>query len=160
MGSFYKTTAAQWIRLVQVVNGLLHVDTAANMPSSPLLDEILFYEQDTGRSYVAVSGNWIHLSPWSGRTVSTSASYTMEPTVAVVLGSASASASITITVPNGSTYTSRIRCVKKVDSTAQSVFVLPSSGTIDGAASRNLSTQYQTVIFTSDGTDLHLVSTT
>src|SRR3990167_6860111 len=96
--AFHKVLQRQWTNLIQVVNATLHVDTAANMPSTPVLDEILFYEQDTGRSYVAVSGNWIHLSPWSGRTVAVSTAYTMASTDAVVLGSASASVDITITV--------------------------------------------------------------
>ena len=157
--TFHKTLQRQWTMLIQAYNALVKIDTAANMPSVPYLDEIIFYEQDTGRSYVAVSGNWQHLAPWSGRTVSANAGYTMQGNDAVVLGSASSSTSITITILNGASYTSRIRCIKKVDSSVQSVFVLPSSGTIDGAASRNLSSQYQAVIFTSDGTDLHVVST-
>lgn len=157
--TFHKTLQRQWTMMVQAYNALMKIDTAANMPSTPYLDEIQFYESDTGRSYLAVSGNWITLTGWTGNTATYTVSATMEPTHATALVDATSSA-VTVTVNNGSSYKHRVRCVKKIDSTANSVYVLPSSGTIDGAVSRNLSVQYQTILFTSDGTNLYLVSTT
>lgn len=153
--TFHKTMQRQWTMMTQAYNALLHVDTAANMPATPMLDETLWYEQDTGRSYVAVSGNWVHLSPWSGRTVNVSTNtYTLGSTDAVILADAT-SAAITITAP---VTASRIRCVKKTDSSLNTVYVVPASGTIDGAVSKNISTAYGTLMFTGDGTNLYLVS--
>ena len=156
VSTLHRTLQRQWTMMTQAYNALLKVDTAANRPSVPYLDEILFYEQDTGRSYIAVSGNWQHLSPWSGRTVSVAVAYTMQGNDAITLVNAT-SAAVSITVNNGSSYGSRIRSVKKTDSSLNTVYIVPSSGSIEGGASYNLPRQYDSAVFTSDGTDLWLV---
>lgn len=156
--TFHKVIQRQWTMMTQAYNALLRVDTAANMPSVPFLDEIQFYEHDTGRSYIAVSGNWVLLNGWSGRTVTVSGStYTMAPTDAIVLANAAGN-SVTITVNNGSSYASRIRSVVKVDTSGNAVYIVPSSGLINGAVSSNTTVAYSGIVFTSDGTNLYTVS--
>ena len=154
--SFYKVLQTQWVRLLSTVNALVKIDTAANRPATPFLNEILFYEQDTGRSYVAVSGNWIVLTGWAGTTVSTTSSMTIGPTHATVLADATSGALI-ITVP--STSTGRTYAVKKVDATANIVYVQPSVGSIDGAASKNVAANYDTILVTAYANNLYMVST-
>ena len=46
---------------------------------------------------------------------------------------------------------------KKTDSSANTVTVSPASGTIDGAASKVISTQYESYDFVSDGTNWFIV---
>jgi hypothetical protein len=76
---------------------------------------------------------------------------------AIVLVNAT-SGNLVVTINNGLSYTSRIRAVKKVDATANTVTITPSSGLIDGAATRVVTNNQDAVIFTSDGTDLFIIS--
>ena len=55
-----------WIGLVHVVNALCKVDTAANRPSTPELNETFFYEHDTERLRIGVSGVWEHVGRLTG----------------------------------------------------------------------------------------------
>lgn len=52
----------------------------------------------------------------------------------------------------------RMVTLKKVDSSANVVTIEPASGTIDGAASISLTSQYQSRTFLSDGTNYHIVA--
>jgi hypothetical protein len=81
-------------------------------------------------------------------------STTLLVTGSIYLVDATAGA-IVITVPvslaNKSFY------VKKIDATANTVTITPSSGLIDGAATRVLASQYSTAHFASDGTNLWII---
>lgn len=142
--------------VVQSVNALLKISVASDRPSTPMLDEALWYESDTGRSFIGVNGVWVQFNGFTGNTTSTSVSYTMLSSDGVVLGNAT-SGVVVVTVNNGSTYTSRIRAVKKVDSSGNAVTITPSSGLIDGAATYSLGAQWDAATFTSDGTDLFIL---
>lgn len=94
----------------------------------------------------------------TGSTLTKTASYTMNGNDAILLVNAS-SASVVILVDQGTQYVGRVRAVKKMDSTANPVTVIPTSGNIEGLATRVLSTQYKAITFVSDGTDLWLLNT-
>jgi hypothetical protein len=47
-----------WNLMIQTLNALSRVDTAANKPTTPDLDHIFFTASDTDRTYVAVAGVW------------------------------------------------------------------------------------------------------
>lgn len=86
--------------------------------------------------------------------VSVSTSSTLSDSNKVALVSA-ASGSVTVTLPspkNGLTVN-----VKKVDSSGYTVVVSPPSGTIDGAASKTISSQWDSLTITSDGTNWFLI---
>ena len=153
---FHKTLQRQWTQATQAYNAVWKTSLASERPSTPLLDEAAWYESDTGRLFYAVSGVWVQLGGWSGNTTSTSSNYTMLATDAIVLVDASGG-NRTVTVNNGSTYTSRIRAIKKVESSSNTVSVVPSSGSIEGAATYVLTTT-EGIAFTSDGSNLWAVS--
>ena len=104
----------QWGMAVQAYNAVLRTSVTADRPSTPFLDEALWFESDTGRLYIAVGGVWQILTGWTGNTTSTSVSYTMLSSDGVILANATSGA-IVVTPNNGTTYTSRIRAIKKVD---------------------------------------------
>lgn len=147
----------QWTQLTQALNAVWKISLASERPSTPFLDEAAWYESDTGRVFFASSGAWVVLNGFTGATTSTSSSYTMLATDAIVLVNATGGNRV-VTVNNGSTYTSRIRAVKKTDTSANTVTITPSSGTIDGAATFVVTNNQDGVLFTSDGTDLHIIS--
>jgi len=70
-----------------------------------------------------------------------------------VLADASGGA-VTYTLPLGNTL---VAVIKKIDSSANTVTVLPTSGTIDGAASKVLFSQYQSVTIVCDGSNYFII---
>ena len=58
LNSFESAIQRLWTSLVFVVNALSRTDTAANKPTTPELNDILFTETDTNQTYVAVAGAW------------------------------------------------------------------------------------------------------
>lgn len=152
---FYRMLQQQWTRMVQVLNAVWKIDTAANKPTTPLLDEAAFYESDTGRVFLASAGLWVLLNGFTGQTVTVNAGYTMT-TASVVLANATSGA-LVVTLNQGTTYQGRIRVVKKTDATGNAVTISPSSGSIEGIGTRVLSVQYASVILTSDGTDMYVL---
>lgn len=153
---FHKMLERQWGIAVQAYNAVLRTSVTADRPSTPFLDEALWFESDTGRLYIAVGGVWQILTGWTGNTTSTSVSYTMLSSDGVILANATSGA-IVVTPNNGTTYTSRIRAVKKVDVSGNVVYIQPSSGLIEGASQYALSAQWDAATFTSDGTNLFVV---
>lgn len=155
--AFHKIAQRQWTQMTQAYNALLKISLVSERPSTPQLNETLWYENDTGRSFIGVDGVWIPFSNWTGGVTNTSVSYIMATSDAVVLGDAT-SGSIVVTVNNGSSYASRVQAVKKVDATANSVTVAPSSGAIDGASTYILATTNEAITFTSYGGNLYVTS--
>ena len=52
-----------WTLMIQTLNALSRVDTAANKPATPDLDHIFFTESDGARlTYIAVNGTWRELA--------------------------------------------------------------------------------------------------
>jgi len=146
-----------WTFLTQVVNSLLKNDTYANRSATPFFDETQFYATDTGVSYIGQSGTWQVLMGWTGTVTSTATTpYTLAVTDGTVLVDATAGNKV-VNVSQGAAYTGRIWCVKKVDSSGNTVTITPASGTIDGTATKVLSVQYQSRIFISDGTNYHIL---
>jgi len=52
--------------MIQTLNALSRVYTAANKPTTPDLDHILFTASDTDRTYVAVNGAWKEVGRLAG----------------------------------------------------------------------------------------------
>lgn len=48
-----------WQGMIYVLNALLTVDTLANRPATPEIDQILFMASDTGELFAAVDGAWV-----------------------------------------------------------------------------------------------------
>ena len=153
---FHKMLERQWTAAVQAYNAILKISTATDRPSVPFLDEALWYESDTGRSFIGVNGVWQAFSGLTGNTTTTSVSYTMLATDAIVLADTT-TAALVVTANNGPTYAHRIRAVKW-SAGSNGVTIWPSSGTIDGNPSFATSSLYDSILFTSDGTNLHIIS--
>ena len=65
------------------------------------------------------------------------------------------SGNITITLPEPSKAT-QVN-IKKIDSSMNVVTVIPNGGSIDGETSKEISTQYESYLFISDGTNWYIV---
>ena len=65
------------------------------------------------------------------------------------------SGNITITLPEPSKAT-QVN-IKKIDSSTNVVTVVPNGGSIDGETSKEISTQYESYLFISDGTNWYIV---
>lgn len=83
-------------------------------------------------------------------------SYTADIFDHVILADAT-SAALTINFPNASGLTGRVYEIKKIDSTANAITVGTGGGSIDGAASKSLTTQYQSIKAISDGTNWFVI---
>lgn len=64
--SFSPTFVRLWTMLVHTVNALCKVDTLANRPATPELNETFFVASDTDRTYVAVNGAWREVGRLAG----------------------------------------------------------------------------------------------
>lgn len=85
------------------------------------------------------------------------ASATLDDTHHTVLVDASAGA-VTITLPSAAGIAGRMYRIKKIDSSANAVTVAAQTGeTIDGAASYDLTAQYQYIVIQSDGANWYIV---
>ena len=94
-----------------------------------------------------VDGLYADVQSYSSSTVLTNAN-------SVVLVSASGGA-VTITLPAPAR--GKVFNIKKTDSSLNAVTISPPSGTIDGAASKSLAFQYDSLMITSDGTNFFLI---
>ena len=89
--------------------------------------------------------------PYATKAVTTT--YTVEPFVRVVLANATGGA-FTVTLPNAyGKMGQQPIYVKRTNSGANAVTIASAGGTIDGASSQSLATQYATLPFVSDGTN-------
>ncbi len=84
------------------------------------------------------------------------AAYTLTATDSVILADAT-SAAFTLTLPSASGITGRQYTIKKVDSSANAVTIASVAGTIDGAATKALSAQWQAARVVSDGGNWFMV---
>ena len=84
----------------------------------------------------------------------TSGAVTLTNANSIVLVNASG-ASRTVTLPAPTS--GKIFNIKKTDSSVNTVVISPSSGTIDGAASKSLVAQYDSLTITSDGTNFFII---
>jgi len=85
-----------------------------------------------------------------GSITSITENYTTKGTENEVILADATSAAITITI---TTATNIILIIKKVDDSANAIDIVPDSGTIDGATSLSLTTQYEVVRIVCDGTN-------
>jgi len=83
-----------------------------------------------------------------------SADQTLTTANSIVLVNASV-APVTITLPSPTN--GKVLNIKKTDSSANLVTILPPSGTIDGAASKALEAQYDGLTVTSDGSNFYII---
>jgi hypothetical protein len=88
---------------------------------------------------------------------STTTAYTATGSDSLILGNAT-SAAFTVTLPNASGRTGRLYTVKKTDSSANAVTVATGGGTIDGASTQSLASQWAKLTVISDGTNWFVVA--
>lgn len=152
------------------LDGLLLIrDTDASKSNYEPYTDALFYATDTETMWIGDGSTWTELPWWSatpnfdsaqvnGNSVKTDVATTTTQTGAytastdeTVLADASGAAfTVTLPPPDNSTFVT----VKKVDSSSNAVTVAtPNTETIDGASSVSLSSQYDMVTVTSDGTN-------
>jgi len=65
---------------------------------------------------------------------------------------------VTVALPSASTCSGRLYTIKKVDSSTNAVTIAPATGTIDGATTKSLTSQYAVNIVQSDGTNWQIIS--
>lgn len=85
-------------------------------------------------------------------SVSTNTTLTTGNTV-VLVSASGGSRTITLPAPTAG----KILIIKKTDSSLNTVVISPPSGTIDGAASKSLLTQYDSLTIVSDGTNFFII---
>lgn len=85
-------------------------------------------------------------------SVSTNTTLTTGNTV-VLVSASSGTRTITLPAPTAG----KIVIIKKTDSSVNTVVISPPSGTIDGAASKSLLTQYDSLTIASDGTNFFII---
>jgi hypothetical protein len=88
------------------------------------------------------------------KQVSVTAAYTVQDVDFAVIADATSGA-VTVTLPDA--HSDRVVSVKKVDASNNVTIATPSSETIDGAATKVLSTQYDAVILIADGSNWHIL---
>ena len=64
--SFVKSFQQLWFQLTYVLNTMLHVDTLANRPATPVLDETFFIASNTQQLFGASAGAWVNVGPRRG----------------------------------------------------------------------------------------------
>lgn len=126
--------------------------------SSASTDDLLPIVDDPSGTPVTKKITYGNLSKKIINTTAKIANYTLTVNDRIILADASAGA-ITIFVPAASGNQGIEWTVKKIDSSANQVTVDPdSTETIDGASTYKLYNQYETVSFTSDGTNIITLS--
>lgn len=72
-----------WTAALYVVNALVKADTLANRPTTPDLDEILYYETNSKALSVGSAGAWVQVGPRRGSVTvlsgATTAAVTLTP---------------------------------------------------------------------------------
>jgi hypothetical protein len=150
-----------------IVDGVLNAGTytQVNLPSSTLGSTVAVTNTDSakrvavngtgildalmpGKSalYLADGSNWRRTAPISDQIVSVSSSYTVGTYDQIVV----ANGTLTVTLPSASATPGKVYTVKNIGS--GTVTVTPTSGTVDGAVSGTLSSQYAVARYVSDGT--------
>lgn len=154
---FFKVMQRQWTMLVQAVNPLLKCTTSTSRATLPALDECLYYETDTGLTYIATGGVWVLFTGQTGAVTSTTSDTTVAVGTSLLLVDATSGARA-VTVNNSSSLIGRTVTVKKVDGSVNAVVVWPSSGQLEFSTSRILGTIGSSVTMTSNGTDLFITA--
>ena len=123
--SFVKSFQQLYFQLTYVLNTMCRVDTLANRPATPALNETLFIPSDTSQLYGAVAGAWVNVGPRRGLTaIGNGAS-----SVTITLSPAEANASYIVTATP--TYATTVYAVEANKAAAQFVLTF---GTAAGAS--------------------------
>ena len=64
--SFVKSFQQLYFQLTYVLNTMCRVDTLANRPATPTLNETFFIPSNTSQLYAAVSDAWVNVGPRRG----------------------------------------------------------------------------------------------
>lgn len=96
-----------------------------------------------------LEGLYTDVQSYSSSSIMTNAN-----SVALVNASGGA---VTITIPTAVTNKGKVFNIKKLDSSANGVVISPAAGTIDGAATKTLAFQYDSLMLVSDGTNYYLI---
>jgi hypothetical protein len=106
------------------------------------------------------SVDFVGYNPGYSGEVTTTSSYTVLPQDMTIL--CNQSAAITITIPNPASMAGRLLTIKDISDNAvtNNITISPASGTIDGASSKVLNSNYDVLQLTTDGTNWYGVSKT
>lgn len=81
--SFQRAFQRLWTSTVYVINAICKIETLANRPSTPDLDETFFYESDSKALSVGSAGAWVQVGPRRGSATitagNTSVAVTLTP---------------------------------------------------------------------------------
>jgi hypothetical protein len=139
--------------IIPVVQTTLVADTA-NSANSVVQRDSSGNIAAAGATFTSVTCNGQEVAPIS--TVSTA--YTVGVNDYTILCDATAAA-FAVTLPAASTSTGRIIRFKKLNSNANNITLTPSdAATIDGAATKVISTQYAVVTIQSNGTNWYIIA--
>lgn len=143
--------------MIQTLNALSRVDTAANKTATPDLDHIFFTESDTGLVFVAVAGEWRLINGSTGTARTITSTDTAAATDYVILADATSGA-ITVNLLTAVGRNGKVYAVKKIDASANAVTVdTAGTETIDGAATKVLSTQYASTMLVSNNANWFVI---
>ena len=154
-GAISDTGSKNAIRTADVWYPNRFTTTERNAISSPMSGSTV-YNTTNSRLELYKNSSWVGVSDFqTGIPVSAvSANTTLTNSNQVVLVNTT-SGNITITLPTPTA--GIIINIKKIDSSLNNIVITPPSGTIDGTATRNVTTQYSSVTITSDGTNFWLI---
>jgi len=123
--SFVKSFQQLYFQLTYVLNTMCRVDTLANRPATPVLNETFFIPSNTSQLYAAVSDAWVNVGPRRGLTaIGNGAS-----SVTITLSPAEANASYIVTATP--TYATTVYAVEANKAAGQFVLTF---GTAAGAS--------------------------
>jgi len=92
-------------------------------------------------------------APGGWNVISKNTNYTASDGDCVLVDASSGNITITLPEPSKDIQVN----VKKIDSSANVVTVVPNGGSIDGESSKEISTQYESYFFISDGTNWYII---
>ncbi|HET9531179.1 MAG TPA: hypothetical protein VFQ92_12555 [Blastocatellia bacterium] len=118
--------------------------TSSSLPALEACQPFLCIRKADNSNFAGIKAGFL-----STNVVSTSSNYTVGDIEGVILVDASGGPR-TITLPAIDEFAGRAVTVKKIDSSANTVTVVPGDGTIDGASSYALGSQYKFVTVVSD----------
>lgn len=152
LGALGTKITADWLNGIQeeisaVIEGAgIGLDKSSN---TQLLDAIIQIVQDnsTDENEVIALINSNAVDSYSGNHTLTTANSI------VLVDASSGPVDITLPIPT----VGKVVNIKKTDSSANAVTILPPSGTIDGAASKTLEAQFDGLTVASDGTNFFII---
>lgn len=131
-----------------------------DMPDDPPIDEFVAWGINDGVLWVAANGAWTGIGQLNYSTVTKTGAYTTGTWDGLILCDASGGAFTVTLSTNAGAYGAggKEYVVKKIDGSANAVTIAGASGNIDGAASKTLTAQYDSLWVRWDGSNWHILA--